>query len=165
MPELPHSEWVKGFQEINLGFTPEAAVAEAERCLNCGICSECLQCVAACKAGAIEHNMARDPAAGGGGRDPLTPGFRPFDATQKPEYGFGRYPNVVTSLQFERLLSATGPTGGHVLRPSDGQAPPRWPGSSASAPGMPPAAGITAPMSAACMPPNRPSSPRSMIII
>ncbi len=123
MPELPHSEWVKGFKEINLGFTREAAIAEAERCLNCGICSECLQCVAACKAGAIEHKMAPQTRQLEVGALILAPGFRPFDAAQKPEYGFGRYPNVITSLQFERLLSATGPTGGHVLRPSDGQAP------------------------------------------
>jgi heterodisulfide reductase subunit A-like polyferredoxin len=53
----------------------------------------------------------------------LAPGFRPFDAGQKPEYGYGRYPNVITSLQFERILSATGPYGGHVQRPSDGAAP------------------------------------------
>ncbi len=55
----------------------------------------------------------------------LAPGFRPFDASQKPEYGWGRYPNVVTSLQFERFLSATGPYGGHVLRPGDGTPPRR----------------------------------------
>jgi hypothetical protein len=41
----------------------------------------------------------------------------------KPEYGYGRYPNVITSLEFERVLSATGPCGGHVQRPSDGQEP------------------------------------------
>jgi heterodisulfide reductase subunit A len=53
----------------------------------------------------------------------LAPGFKIFDARQKPEYGYGRYPNVVTSLEFERLLSATGPHAGHVLRPSDGTEP------------------------------------------
>ena len=54
----------------------------------------------------------------------LAPGFRPFDARQKPEYGYGLYANVITALEFERLLSATGPHAGHVLRPSDG-VPPR----------------------------------------
>ncbi|MBM4295726.1 MAG: CoB--CoM heterodisulfide reductase iron-sulfur subunit A family protein [Deltaproteobacteria bacterium] len=53
----------------------------------------------------------------------LAPGFKIFDARQKPEYGYGRYPNVITSLEFERLLSATGPHHGHVLRPSDGTDP------------------------------------------
>lgn len=124
MPELPVTEWVKGFREINLGFTREQAVAEASRCLNCGGCSECLQCVTACQAGAIDHKMQPRTRQLEVGAIILSPGFRPFDAALKPEYGWGRYPNVITSLQFERLLSATGPTGGHVVRPSDHQ-PPR----------------------------------------
>jgi heterodisulfide reductase subunit A len=53
----------------------------------------------------------------------LAPGFRPFDPLQKPEYGYERYPNVLTSLEFERLLSATGPAGGKVKRPSDNADP------------------------------------------
>jgi heterodisulfide reductase subunit A len=53
----------------------------------------------------------------------LAPGFQPFDARQKPEYGYGRYPNVLTSLEFERMLSATGPTAAHIKRPSDGADP------------------------------------------
>jgi len=55
----------------------------------------------------------------------LAPGFQIFDARQKPEYGYGRYPNVITSLEFERFLSATGPHLGHVKRPSDGADPQR----------------------------------------
>ena len=43
----------------------------------------------------------------------LTPGFEEFDATRKGEFGYGRYPNVVTSVQFERMLSAAGPFEGH----------------------------------------------------
>ncbi|HPP44882.1 MAG TPA: FAD-dependent oxidoreductase, partial [Methanomassiliicoccaceae archaeon] len=53
----------------------------------------------------------------------LAPGFDVFDARLKKEYGYGEYKNVVTSLEFERFLSATGPYGGHVLRPSDQQTP------------------------------------------
>jgi heterodisulfide reductase subunit A len=53
----------------------------------------------------------------------LAPGFRPVDARLKPELGWGRYPNVLTALQFERLLSATGPTAGELRRPSDGRHP------------------------------------------
>ena len=124
MPELPPAEWVKGFQEINQGYTEAGALAEAARCLNCGGCSECMQCVSACQAGAINHKEQPHTRQIEVGAMILAPGFRPFDAGQKPEYGFGRYPNVVTSLQFERVLSATGPYGGHVQRPSDG-APPR----------------------------------------
>jgi len=52
-------------------------------------------------------------------------GFEPFDASLKGEYGYGRWPNVVTSLQYERILSAAGPFEGHIRRISDGQRPQR----------------------------------------
>jgi heterodisulfide reductase subunit A-like polyferredoxin len=123
MPELSKSEWAAGFREINLGLTAEQAQAEAERCINCGGCSECLQCVKACQAGAIDHQQSPPMETLEVGALILASGFRTFDARQKPEYGYGRYPNVVTSLEFERLLSATGPCAGHVRRPSDGTDP------------------------------------------
>ncbi len=57
------------FEEIAKGYTEEQAKREAERCLNCGVCSECMQCVAACQAGAIDHNHEtrdhRDRSRGG----------------------------------------------------------------------------------------------------
>jgi heterodisulfide reductase subunit A-like polyferredoxin len=123
MAELPAAEWGKNFAELNLGFSEEQAGAEAARCVNCGGCSECLQCVAACQAGAIDHQQQPRTETLEVGALILSPGFRPFDARQKPEYGYGRYPNVITALEFERELSATGPFGGHVQRPSDRQAP------------------------------------------
>ncbi|MEE8385242.1 MAG: FAD-dependent oxidoreductase, partial [Dehalococcoidia bacterium] len=49
------------------------------------------------------------------------PGYEPYDAEKKPEYGYGRYQNVLTGLEIERLLSAAGPSGGEVRRPSDGR--------------------------------------------
>jgi heterodisulfide reductase subunit A len=45
----------------------------------------------------------------------LAPGYEVFDAHRRPEFGYGVYPNVVTSIEFERLLSATGPHRGHLL--------------------------------------------------
>jgi len=123
MPELPQAEWTRGFKEINLGFTAAQARQEAERCINCGACSECLQCVEACKAGAIAHTQRPAVQTLEVGALILAPGFKTFDPNLRPEYGYGRYPNVITSLQFERLLSATGPCAGHVKRPSDGADP------------------------------------------
>ncbi|MDI6855020.1 MAG: FAD-dependent oxidoreductase, partial [Deltaproteobacteria bacterium] len=95
------------------------------RCINCGVCSECMQCVIACEAGAIDHKQQPQTLQLEVGAVILSPGFRIFDAKKKAEYGYGRYPNVVTSLEFERLLSATGPCAGHVRRPSDGAEPRR----------------------------------------
>jgi heterodisulfide reductase subunit A len=51
----------------------------------------------------------------------LAIGFDPYDVSAMEEYGFGTIPNVITGLQYERLLSASGPTGGELIRPSDGR--------------------------------------------
>lgn len=114
---------VNNFDEIEATFTEEEAVAEAERCLDCGLCSECLQCVAVCQANAIDHQQAAETVDLPVGSVVLAPGFEPFDATLKSEYGYGRMANVVTSVEFERFLSASGPFQGTVQRPSDERHP------------------------------------------
>ncbi|MBE0480263.1 MAG: FAD-dependent oxidoreductase, partial [Dehalococcoidia bacterium] len=111
------------FREVMHALTEEQARAEAARCVACGLCSECYQCVAACQAHALDHTMKDEVLELQVGSMVLAPGFEPFDAVLKPEYGYGRMPNVVTSLQFERILSASGPFQGQVLRPSDGKHP------------------------------------------
>ena len=111
------------FAEIERGFTVDEAVAEAKRCLNCGGCCECFECVRICKARAINHEMKDELLEMDVGAVITTNGYDVFDATRKSEFGFGRYPNVVTSLQFERILSASGPYEGHLQRRSDGAVP------------------------------------------
>ncbi|HDQ98729.1 MAG TPA: FAD-binding protein, partial [candidate division WOR-3 bacterium] len=124
-PTVPVAGREKGYAEIGLGFDEETAVAEARRCLNCGICSECLQCVAACEADAINHSMTASEEEIDVGAVVLASGFKEYKPTGERGYGYGRYPNVVTSLEFERVLSASGPYEGHVRRPSDGKQPKR----------------------------------------
>jgi heterodisulfide reductase subunit A-like polyferredoxin len=121
IPTLPVSERLRGFVEVELGLDEEAAVREAERCLECGICSECHRCVVACKAEAIDHQQAPIEREIPVGAVILASGYNLYDARRSQEYGFGRFPNVVTAMQYERLLSASGPTAGHVQRPSDGR--------------------------------------------
>ncbi len=123
MQTLPPEHACACFDEIALGFTETQALAEAARCINCGVCSECMQCVIACEAGAIDHKQQPQTLHLEVGAVILSPGFRVFDAKKKAEYGYGRYRNVVTALEFERILSATGPCAGHVERPSDGAGP------------------------------------------
>ena len=113
----------RDFSEIDQGWDEATAMAEAGRCLNCGGCSECKECVRICKAHAIDHQMRDTRVTLNVGAVVLTNGFDLFDARRKSEYGFGRYPNVVTSMQFERILSASGPYEGHVKRPGDGKTP------------------------------------------
>lgn len=113
------------FQEVTLGFTEEEAVAEAGRCLDCAGCCECLLCEGACKAEAIDHQDVVTTREISVGSVILAPGFETFKTELRAELGHGRYANVVTSIELERLLSASGPTEGHVKRPGDGTEPRR----------------------------------------
>jgi len=123
MPARAGRERLRDFSEVKPGLSEAKAREEAGRCLACGLCSECYQCVEACQARAIDHGMKKEEVELQVGSIILTPGFAPFDARIKGEYGYGRMPNVVTSLEFERILSASGPFAGQVLRPSDKKRP------------------------------------------
>jgi heterodisulfide reductase subunit A len=96
---------------------PLKYMIDREKCIGCGTCEEI------CKAKAIQYDQEDSEATLQVGSIILAPGFEPFDATLKSEYGYGHFPNVVTSIEFERILSASGPYGGLVLRPSDGEIP------------------------------------------
>ena len=119
--ELAPASRLGNFDEVEIGLTEEQALAEAERCLNCALCSECNRCVETCKQHAIDHAMRERTVTLDVGSVILTPGFKEFDASRKGEFGYGRHANVVTSVQFERMLSAAGPFEGHVIRLSDGR--------------------------------------------
>jgi heterodisulfide reductase subunit A-like polyferredoxin len=119
--ELPPANRLRNFDEVEKGLTEEQALAEAERCLNCALCSECNRCVETCQQHAIDHAMKERTVTLDVGAVILTPGFQEFDARRKGEFGYGRHANVVTSVQFERMLSAAGPFEGHVIRLSDGR--------------------------------------------
>jgi heterodisulfide reductase subunit A-like polyferredoxin len=118
---LPMEERVTSFREVVLGMTDHQARAEASRCLQCGVCAECLACTYACGTDAIDHEMVERTSELEVGAVILAPGYQAYEAELAQEYGLGRYPNVITALQLERMLSASGPTEGHVLRPSDNQ--------------------------------------------
>jgi len=90
---------------------------DREHCLECELCQN------VCMAGAINFQQQPEELEVEVGAIIATTGFNLFDAKMKEEYGFGVYDNVITGLALERLLSASGPTGGHVVRPSDGKIP------------------------------------------
>ena len=119
--ELPVEQRAENFDEVEIGLTEEQALAEAERCLNCALCSECGECAEACGQNAVDHTMTERIVELDVGSVILTAGFEEFDARRKGEFGYGRYPNVLTSVQFERMLSASGPFEGRVKRISDGR--------------------------------------------
>ncbi|MCY2993204.1 MAG: 2Fe-2S iron-sulfur cluster-binding protein [Planctomycetota bacterium] len=104
--------------------SPRVPVIDRDNCIHfqtgqCGLCAK------VCQAGAIDYDQPAETVKLDVGAVVLTPGFEAFDAKRRGEFGFGFAPNVLTNVQFERLLSASGPTQGHVVRPSDGQPPKR----------------------------------------
>jgi heterodisulfide reductase subunit A len=96
---------------------PLIYTVDREHCIDCGLCK------IVCEANAIEHEMQESETAVNVGAIIVSTGYDLFDAGALEEYGHGRYENVLSNLQFERMLSASGPTGGHVMRPSDGAEP------------------------------------------
>ncbi len=123
MPHLPGAARRTSWDEVNTGFSEEQAVAEAKRCLNCAVCSECMECVRACGPGALLHDERDREMDLDVGAVVLATGYDLYDPGAKSEYGYKRYPNVLSALEYERLLSASGPTTGHIKRRSDGETP------------------------------------------
>lgn len=88
-------------------------------------CKECWLCVKACEVDAIDFDMLPEEIELDVGAILVAVGFQEFDAAKLGNYGYGRFPDVVTSLELERMLNASGVTKGHVVRPSDMKTPER----------------------------------------
>ncbi len=121
-PQLPVPERLHGFAEIESTLSEKDARYNAGRCLDCGGCSECGECARVCPADAIRLDMRGKEEITEVDSVILSTGFRLFDPTLKTSYGYGRFPNVITAMQMDRLLSPTRPFS-RVLRPSDGKTP------------------------------------------
>jgi len=120
--ELSATERIQGMAEVELPLSEEEARYGANRCLDCGICSECHECVRVCPANAIDFNLRDEEQTVEVKSVIVSTGFNLFDAHLKPTYGYGKYPNVITAMQMDRILAPTRPYN-HVIRPSDGKAP------------------------------------------
>ena len=101
---------------------PNTPVIDRDMCMHfktggCRVCTEF------CGVDAIDHMQQDETIELEVGSIILSPGFQPFDPSRLTHYGYGRHPNVMTSMEFERILSASGPTLGHLTRPSDGGEP------------------------------------------
>jgi len=96
---------------------PRAMTIDKNNCIDCGLC------VKMCQAGAVDLKQEPREEDYNVGAIVVATGFDVFDASRIPTYGYGRYKNVITSLELERLLCASGPTGGHLIRPSEGKIP------------------------------------------
>ena len=101
---------------------PRIPVIDRESCVHfktdeCGLCSK------VCQAGAIDYDQEETTIDLDVGAILLTPGFSAFDPVRRIEYGSAYDKNVIANTQFERILSAAGPTKGHIRRPSDNKTP------------------------------------------
>jgi heterodisulfide reductase subunit A-like polyferredoxin len=112
------------FAELEPPLDEAEARAAAGRCLDCGVCSECHECIAACPADAIDLDMREQNVEVEVGAVIVSTGYKIFPADLKPQYGYGRFQNVITGVQMERLLAPTRPYN-TVLRPGDGRVPER----------------------------------------
>jgi len=90
---------------------------DEEHCIKCRLCER------VCPAKAVDFNQQPETVKVNVGAIILAPGFEEFDPRLKKEYGYGRYLNVVSSIEFERILNASGPFGGKIMRPFDGKIP------------------------------------------
>lgn len=110
---------------INIPF-PQAIPKKAK--IDTGFCRQfikgkCGVCKKLCPVGAVDYEMEDEIVTENVGGIIAATGFDIFDHKKYGEYGGGRYPDVIDSLQYERMLSASGPTTGHIKRPSDGEEP------------------------------------------
>jgi len=116
MPQRdPNTRTVADYREVNLGLSLDEARREAERCLNCGVCVECYECQRVCEPNAVKHDMVDEVKELEVGQILVSTGYQLFDAGKMAQYGYGRFDDVLSSLEFERMLSPTGPTGGKIL--------------------------------------------------
>lgn len=126
MPEEPVDERTGDFREVGLGYSPEDAMAEAARCIagQGEGCIQCGECLRRCEAGAVDQAMKDMTEEIDVDGIVLAPGFDLYDPTEKKEFGYGTLDGVMTGIEFERICSVTGPTGGDILL--NGKVPKRF---------------------------------------
>jgi len=101
---------------------PLVATIDPEHCLyfTKGVCKICQK---VCPSNAINYEQKPEETELNVSSIILATGFDVFDPSSMSEYGYGRFKNVVHSMEFERIICASGPTDGHLVRPSDGKEP------------------------------------------
>ncbi len=122
---------VPNYFEMNLAprkaiYVPMSQSVPLKYTVDLDACIHCYKCVEACgKLEAIDFGLEDKLVWEDIGAIIVATGFDHFDPSVMEEYGYGRFPNVITSMEMERLNNSAGPTAGNLIRPSDGQNPRR----------------------------------------
>ncbi len=122
---------VPNYFEMNLAprkaaYVPMSQSVPLVYSIDMDACIHCYKCVEACgKLNAIDFSMEDELVWEDVGTVIVATGYSHFDPSVIPEYGYGRFPNVITAMEIERLNNSAGPTAGNLVRPSEGDNPKR----------------------------------------
>ena len=122
--EIPNY-YDEGVGMVKAAFIPFPQAVPLCATIDKDYCIECNLCVQACGPNAIDHNQQPETIELEVGTIVAAIGYDPFDPSGIYQYGYGRFSNVITAMEIERMINASGPTGGHVIKPSDGIEPKR----------------------------------------
>ena len=122
------SEYEMGLKGRKPVYVPYAQAVPNTPAIDRDVCMHfktggCQVCTAFCGVDAIDHSQEDEIVELEVGSIILAPGFQPFDPSKFDSYGYAKHPNVITSMEMERILSASGPTSGHLVRLSDHKEP------------------------------------------
>ena len=121
-PVMTANEWDVGTQRRKAIYIPFPQAVPVQYVIDKregkGGCIDCGKCEKECKAGAIDHDMVDEYLDVEIGSIIVATGFDPMDPTPMAQYGYGKFKNVFTNLEFERISNATGPTAGKLLKRS-----------------------------------------------
>lgn len=112
----------KSWEEVEQVYSEEQLKEATNRCLDCSNCRECHQCVTACPSNAIDFSQKKEILSMQAKSVVVATGYSLFPPKGKPEYGYEKYPNVIDSMQMDRLIAPTRPYNS-LLRPGDGKVP------------------------------------------
>ena len=112
-----------GMNKTKAIYLPHVMALPLKYVIDSTVCpgSECAKCVDACQYDAIDLAMPEEKLNLRIGSIIVATGWKPYDASKIDTFGFGKYPNVITNVMMERLAASDGPTGGRIVRPSDGK--------------------------------------------
>jgi len=122
-PEERSNDFDFGMSRTKAAYLPHNQAFPLQYVIDGKACkgSSCAKCVEACKYDAIHLDMKPETVQVKVGAVVMATGWNPYDATRMDNLGFGAVPNVITNMMMERIAAPNGPTGGKIVRPSDGK--------------------------------------------